>query len=71
MGFRQATISGCCKDCKDRHLACHDSCEKYQEALGKWKEHKAVIKKNKAKESMLIDYSVNQVKRMKSTRKTF
>lgn len=20
----------CCKDCKDRHPACHDSCYKYQ-----------------------------------------
>lgn len=20
-----------CKDCRDRHLACHDTCEKYKE----------------------------------------
>ena len=20
----------CCKDCKDRHPACHDSCERYK-----------------------------------------
>ncbi len=30
-----------CKDCPDRHLACHDSCEKYKE----WRErHHAQLK---------------------------
>lgn len=23
------SVIKCCKDCTERHLACHDSCEKY------------------------------------------
>ncbi len=70
MGFRQATISGCCKDCKDRHMACHDSCEKYQDALAEWLERKRRIKAEKRKESEMREYNINQVKRMKTIRRT-
>ena len=34
-----------CKDCPDRHLACHDKCEKYKE----WKDY---LTETKTKEKL-------------------
>lgn len=40
-------ISDCCRRCEERYPACHDYCEKYQEALEKWNDRKAKIKAEK------------------------
>lgn len=45
--FGRATIGGCCKDCNERHEACHDHCEKYKAALSEWREYKETITQNK------------------------
>lgn len=36
----------CCKGCKDRHVACHNHCDKYNEE----KQKLAIIKQEKIKE---------------------
>ena len=35
-----AGIRECCKDCKERHSACHDYCEKYQKARAEYLEER-------------------------------
>ena len=34
------TISGCCKECEDRYLGCHDHCDKYKAAKEDWEQYK-------------------------------
>lgn len=38
-----AGIRECCKDCKERHSACHDYCEKYQKARAEYLEERRKI----------------------------
>lgn len=49
-----------CKNCPDRHLACHDECKKYQE----YKEHNESRKAeyNRYKELQSIRYGYNKNK---------
>ena len=35
--FNEHGFKAPCKDCKDRHRACHDSCEEYQKQKALWK----------------------------------
>ena len=36
-----------CKNCKHRSLACHDTCQSYQQAMADWLERKKQIRKSK------------------------
>lgn len=36
-----------CKDCTDRHTACHGSCEKYKEWLDKYHAQQKHLEENK------------------------
>ena len=38
------TVGHCCKDCAERHPACHDTCEKYIKAKAEWTEIQEKIK---------------------------
>ena len=40
-------MPGPCKDCVDRELGCHSTCEKYLEFLKYQKERKAIIAENR------------------------
>ena len=42
------SITGTCKDCKERHEACHDHCEKYLQARDEWNSYKEMISQAKA-----------------------
>lgn len=42
--FYGSTIGGCCRDCQDRYPACHDYCERYQDARSEWIDHKRKVK---------------------------
>lgn len=35
----------CCKDCADRHLGCHSSCETYQSQVAEGKKKREWLKK--------------------------
>ena len=58
------TITGCCKGCKDRHPACHDTCEKYIKARDEWLEKKSVIAKAKAEPLYL--YKIQSIRDQKA-----
>lgn len=47
-----------CKDCTDRHPACHDTCETYQQALGVWIEQKKAIKQKKREATLVLRHEV-------------
>ena len=42
-----------CKDCKDRHVGCHSTCEKYINAKKEYDELQEKIKKSKYRENDL------------------
>jgi hypothetical protein len=54
-----------CKDCAERHLGCHDSCEKYQSV--KQKRHEAYM--DYVEKHMVcaihVDYVVRQIDKQK------
>lgn len=47
-----------CKECPDRHRACHDSCEKYQE-FKRWREQ-VLEKARRAKEADTYEFERNE-----------
>lgn len=70
MVIEQLSLGGCCKDCPERYLGCHDHCEKYQMAHSEWVAHKKAIKAEKDRIYRVRDYEINRVKRMKTHKKT-
>lgn len=51
----------CCLDCKDRHLGCHSTCEKYKEMKQKLQD----IKDKKNENNMQNVKSVGFIRNMK------
>lgn len=60
-------ISQCCRECTDRYPACHDYCEKYQEASEKWKSFKKQVKDEKFDE--YFAYKVDKIKKEEKKRR--
>lgn len=55
----------CCKDCTERHEACHDHCEKYQADLADWLEKKKFVKHAKRLHREYDDFKINAVSKYK------
>ena len=53
--FNESAFKAPCKDCKDRHRACHDSCEKYKKARELWRGYVA----KERQQGALNSYEVN------------
>ena len=66
--LKKSRIGACCKDCSDRHLACHDHCEKYKAAVKEWNEFKDIVRQNK-KPSEHDLYRMESIKAMRKRRK--
>lgn len=66
--FHGRSIGGCCKDCSERHEACHDTCEKYLKASEEWQEHKRMVREA-LKPSEYDEHKFNSIKAMKRRRK--
>lgn len=45
--FREAKMNNTCKDCKDRHINCHATCEAYITAKKEHEQNKEQIFKSK------------------------
>jgi hypothetical protein len=60
-----------CKDCGDRHVGCHSSCEKYTEAKATYDKQAAWIREMNSAEEDFMDFKINMVIRTrdKSRRK--
>ncbi len=52
----------CCKDCQDRHLGCHDECERYAEANAELEREKAERDKHK----VYNHYAADNARRLQS-----
>lgn len=48
-----------CKECPDRYEACHDYCEKFQEAHEKWEAYRELTRKNKKKAQEYDSFRIN------------
>jgi len=57
-----------CKDCTDRHVGCHSTCEPYLKIK---KEHQTInekIREQSSKESALTDVQIQGIRRMSARR---
>ena len=52
-----------CKDCPDRHPACHDHCEKYQEAKRKVQEEKEKLLTAMKNDAVYADYKRKKIRK--------
>ena len=52
-----------CKDCPDRHPACHDRCEKYIQAKKDLQERKDMILKAMQKDAVYMDYKRKKIRK--------
>lgn len=52
-----------CKDCPDRHPACHDRCEKYIQAKKDLQERKDMILKAMQKDAIYMDYKRKKIRK--------
>ena len=41
--YKFSRIGACCKECTERYVGCHSSCEKYIDAKSKYDAHKQEI----------------------------
>ena len=63
--FRQFPGSGTitvCHDCQERHLACHDTCERYQEEKKERDAKIAEIRKNKRLSLELYHHKIEKMR---------
>lgn len=58
--YRKLTKNSPCKDCADRHVGCHSTCENYKDYQKKILAVKTTIYKERSKEKMLNSYVVTQ-----------
>ena len=59
-----------CYECKNRHYACHDTCEIYQKARNEWIERKKTIRRNKGLYYSLNKYEVTKTEQLKRRYRT-
>ena len=45
-----------CKECSERFTACHDTCQKYNDAKRKVEEDKQILKEKRKDELLYADY---------------
>lgn len=63
-------VSGCpCKDCSDRVLKCHDTCEKYKAWVAIADEKKAALKAIKSDEMANYVHNRNEAYREKKRKR--
>ena len=51
-----------CKDCPDRFVGCHGSCQKYKDAKAKHEQKMAIIKKAKDEEERFVTFKVETIR---------
>lgn len=58
----------CCKDCEERYVGCHSTCEKYLQEKEKYGEHRDKIRKNRSAEADIKGAITSGVRRMQGKR---
>lgn len=52
-----------CRDCEERHVGCHSSCEKYRQAKEEFERYKENVTKKKDEILVGYRYKVEKIKR--------
>ena len=58
-----------CKNCGDRYVGCHSSCEKYTEAKATYDKHAAWVREMNQNEEDFKDFKINAVIRSRDKSK--
>lgn len=53
----------CCKDCPERHLACHDTCERYKQEHREYQTEKEALYKEAHKGDQYDEFRVEQMRK--------
>lgn len=59
----------CCKDCPDRHLACHDTCERYRQEHREYQAEKEAYCKGKNMGYEYDDFRAEQIRKAQKHRR--
>lgn len=51
----------CCKDCKERQVGCHSTCERYIREKNEYNKKSYMIRQKIEKEQRLFDYRANRL----------
>ena len=74
MPIRESDVGLCCYGCEERHLACHDTCEKYLERKAQSDERKRQIHEGRKKVGSVYDsyhyQSISKTLRTKRNRES-
>ena len=59
-----------CRFCEHRHLACHDTCQSYKQAMADWWDHKKLIRANKQGDRLALAHEIeNTIISVKQSRR--
>ena len=67
--FGKVNGGSCCKDCPDRHIGCHDTCEIYQASKAEYLENKAKIRNAKKQAKDFDVYKIGVIEKTRKERK--
>lgn len=62
--FSRTSFNSPCKDCRDRHRACHDTCEKYIKRKAEWRERGRILGKAAELDSYTAKVSIKAIDRI-------
>lgn len=54
-------VGKCCRDCKERHVGCHGSCEKYKKSKEEFEAFRRKVIENKRKEAFMHGYKRERI----------
>ena len=55
----------CCYECQDRHIGCHEVCQKYINQLEEYIAEKREIKKMKNRETAVTTFAIDGIRKSK------
>lgn len=58
----------CCKDCKERYLACHDKCEKYLKQKEEYKKYKKEYDEQKSIDVKLRNQALHRYRSLSTSK---
>ena len=71
MKIKYPNLNTPCKDCTERHIACHSECEKYKAYKENYEQIKKDIRKEADIQNRLDDYEKQRAKRIKERKKHY
>ena len=66
-GLFSTYVSSPCKDCMDREVGCHSTCEKYIKYQKEKDEYNKKVRDAKSRENDIVSFKVDSIRQYKKT----